>query len=140
MEEEIKYTMHHNASYKLFEYAVENRKNQTEAEKVLWSALKNKKLGGFKFRRQHPLATYILDFYCHEAKLCVEIDGGYHQKKSQKEYDEIRTSLLEIEGGITVIRFSNEQVLTSFNSVTTQILENLVKQPKKVQDNTPKSP
>ncbi|MBK8383756.1 MAG: DUF559 domain-containing protein [Ignavibacteria bacterium] len=71
---------------KLKPFTLENRKNQTEAEAVMWNVLRNKKLGK-KFRRQHLIEKYIVDFVCLEEKLIVEIDGGYHDQKDQKEYD-----------------------------------------------------
>ena len=70
-----------------FEYARENRMKSTPAEEQLWTELKNKKLKGLKFRRQHPVGIFILDFYCHSAKLAIELDGGYHLSVEQKEYD-----------------------------------------------------
>jgi len=74
--------MHQNANANTFHKARWLKENETPAEKLLWEQLKGKKLDGFKFRRQHPLGKYILDFYCHTKKLAIEIDGGYHQEKS----------------------------------------------------------
>lgn len=87
--------MHHNASPIVFERAKLLRQNETPAEKKLWKYLKNKQLDGIKFRRQHPIGRYILDFYCHKTKLGVEIDGGYHQDKLQQWVDKDRTKYLE---------------------------------------------
>lgn len=69
-----------------------------------------------KFRRQHPLANYILDFYCHEKLLCVELDGSIHDDVAQSEYDSARTDLLN-RFGITVMRFKNDDVLHQLKSV-----------------------
>jgi very-short-patch-repair endonuclease len=63
------------------------RNNQTPAEQLLWSKLRSRGLSGFKFRRQHPIDHYILDFYCHEARLGIEIDGGHHANEDISEKD-----------------------------------------------------
>lgn len=96
----------------------------TPAEKVLWNFLKNKSLEGFKFRRQHPIDKYIVDFYCHQKKLVIEVDGSIHDQLNQKEYDSGRTSVLE-EFGLKVIRFRNEEVLDNFQSVIGRISKGL---------------
>ncbi len=84
-------SMLQNASALIFQRARVLRDKETPAEKELWKHLKGKKLDGFKFRRQHPIRRYILDFYCHERKLVVELDGGYHEDALQKQHDEKRT-------------------------------------------------
>ena len=76
---------------KIFSNAMELRRTMTEAEIILWNELRNKKLNGYKFRRQHPIKNYVADFYCHEARLVVEVDGEIHKDESTKEYDEKRT-------------------------------------------------
>jgi len=107
----------------LIAYARELRKNQTEAEKVLWHLLRNRKLVGFKFRRQHPVSPmYILDFYCAKIKLAVELDGAHHVEKAQQDYDIERTNVLK-HLGIRVIRFTNEDVLNNIEQVLKQILD-----------------
>jgi very-short-patch-repair endonuclease len=112
------------ADAKLFEFAQENRLNPTKAEAVLWEVLKGNKLGGKKFRRQHPLGHYILDFYCHSEKLGIEIDGEYHNKDTQKIYDEDRTSSIAMEG-IRIIRFTNDQVINNIAFVEEEIKNHL---------------
>ena len=92
------------------------RQRQTEAEKLLWYHLRNKRLGGYKFRRQHPIGGYIVDFFCDAAHLVVELDGGGHNEPGQIDYDHIRTSKLE-ERGLHVLRFWNDDVLTDTNQV-----------------------
>jgi very-short-patch-repair endonuclease len=87
--------------------AKELRKEQTEAERMLWRVLRNRSVNGLKFRRQHPLDGFVLDFFCPEVKLCVELDGGIHD--SQLERDAERTAQLEARG-LRVIRFRNEEV------------------------------
>ncbi len=114
-------TVEHQLPKQLLENARELRKNQTEAEELLWQLLRNRQLVNLKFRRQHPLKTgFILDFFCAEAKLGVEIDGGYHNRKEQQEYDAERTKIIN-EYGIRIIRFTNEQVLQN----TEQVLKDI---------------
>jgi len=90
------------------------RKNMTPAEKLLWERLSNRQLGGYKFRRQHPLGPFIADFYCAEARLVVEIDGGVHLAKSGQ--DEQRTNQFR-EYGFRVIRFRNSDVELGLDEV-----------------------
>ncbi|MGB0714098.1 MAG: endonuclease domain-containing protein [Gammaproteobacteria bacterium] len=84
------------------------RQQQPDAETRLWFFLRGRALGGFKFRRQHPVPPYILDFYCHEVRLAIELDGGQHVESDQR--DAKRTAYLE-QRGIHVIRFWNDDVL-----------------------------
>ena len=105
--------MHCGAPPELFEFARKNRDSPTEAEAMLWEVLKRNSLAKNKFRRQHPIGKYIVDFYCHAKRLAVEIDGGYHLKAAQKLYDEYRTAELN-RLGIREIRFTNEDVLNDF--------------------------
>ena len=112
--------MFYGAPPHIFKKARELRKNMTEAEKQLWERLKKRQLRGFKFRRQHPLAVFIVDFYCHSAHLVVEVDGGFHEKKEYKEYDAMRTEELDT-FGLTTIRFTNEEVEHHINEVLKQI-------------------
>lgn len=85
------------------------RKKMTNAETLFWKEVSNKKFLGFKFRRQHPIGKFIVDFYCHELKLVIEIDGNIHEFIDSKEYDQGRTYELE-EFGLQVLRFQNEEV------------------------------
>ena len=94
------------------------RKNPTLAEARLWSALKNKQLNGLRFRRQHPIGNFILDFYCPSCKLVVEVDGEIHSDRL--EYDDARTCKLA-EYGYTVLRFSNERVMNDLPEVLLEI-------------------
>jgi very-short-patch-repair endonuclease len=93
-----------------FKNARELRKSSTEAEAVLWNHLRNRNFLDLKFRRQHPLKSYIADFYCHELLLVIEIDGAYHNTDQQKDLDEERTKDLNTES-ITIYRITNEDVL-----------------------------
>src|SRR5512140_2690828 len=101
--------------------AREMRHPQTRAETTLWHALRNRQ-NGFKFRRQHPIERFIIDFYCAEAKLLIEIDGESHLEPSQAEYDEMRTKYLE-HLGYQVIRFTNNDVRYNIDAVACEILQ-----------------
>ncbi|GAP13059.1 uncharacterized protein conserved in bacteria [Longilinea arvoryzae] len=99
--------------------AVSLRKPLTPAEQRLWARLRNRALGGFKFRRQAPLGPYIADFYCPEVHLIVEIDGSSHN--DQVDYDLDRSAWFETQG-IRVIRFSNREVHQELYGVLQTIL------------------
>ncbi|PJI42448.1 endonuclease domain-containing protein [Ferrovibrio sp.] len=96
-------------------------KSMTDAERRLWSLLRDRQLGGHKFRRQHPLGSYVLDFACVGQQLAVEVDGGQH---ANSEHDRQRTSWLE-EQGWRVLRFWNNEVLTNAEGVIRRIAEAL---------------
>ena len=96
------------------------RKNSTAAEAMLWSLLKNKQLDGRKFRRQHSVDRYILDFYCPSERLAVELDGEHHFTPAGTVYDDKRTRYLE-SLNIRVIRFENEEVFQSPEGVLIEI-------------------
>src|ERR1044071_2882589 len=98
------------ASPRLRQFAREMRREPTEAERKLWQILRNRGLGGFKFRRQAPVAGFVLDFYCEAASLCIELDGDQHGEAEAVEYDEGRTRRLS-ELRIRVVRFSDREVL-----------------------------
>jgi very-short-patch-repair endonuclease len=104
----------------LLTFARELRSNHTDAETVFWSAVRSRRLMGLKFRRQHPVPPYFLDFYCHEHRLCVEIDGGQHQEESALRRDAERTEFLE-SSGIRILRFSNPDVLQNLEGVLVEI-------------------
>ena len=102
------------------QYARELRLRTTEAEQKLWSLLRNRQLKGKKFRRQHAIANYVVDFYCHECRLVIELDGNFHTDDEAKEYDKARTALLN-ELGITVLRFWNEEVIKDSENVLRKV-------------------
>ncbi len=104
--------------------ARELRKRMTHAEKFLWEILRGKTLGGAKFRRQHPIYMYVVDFYCHSLKLVIELDGAVHDSEEASIYDQNRTLVLE-EFGLKVIRFKNEEVKNEPAKVLT-ILQDVV--------------
>jgi cyclase len=113
--------MFYGASNIIFENAKRLRNNVTEAECLLWQVISNKKLG-VKFRRQHPISNYIADFYCHEAKLIIELDGSIHDIEEIKLNDKIRQENLE-NLGIKVIRFKNSELYHNLNQVLNKINE-----------------
>ncbi|MEE8200496.1 MAG: DUF559 domain-containing protein [Candidatus Acidoferrales bacterium] len=94
----------------LLAFARDLRRKQTDAESLIWSLLRNRRLGGFKFRRQHSIPPYIVDFYCHDANLAIELDGGQHNEPSERSRDERRAAFLQ-QHGIRVLRFWNHHVL-----------------------------
>jgi very-short-patch-repair endonuclease len=98
------------------------RQNLTPAEQMLWQALRKHQLQGLRFRCQHAVETFIVDFYCPEHRLVIEVDGEIHD--TQKDYDAARTEKLS-QQGYRVIRFSNQQVLTNINEVLKTILAEL---------------
>jgi len=119
-ENEKKSTMHSGADRHIFQNAQRLRENMTPSESLLWEELRMKKLDGLKFRRQHPIGIHILDFYCHQKKLGIEIDGGYHETIEQKEFDKNRTDILN-QQNIQVIRFRNEEVINEMEMVLKKI-------------------
>ena len=96
--------------------ARELRGNQTPAERILWDCLRDGRLTGAKFRRQHPLGRYIADFCCHKARLVVELEGDIHNRSDQKQYDEVRKHAIE-QLGLRVISFKNANVMQDVDSV-----------------------
>ncbi|MFT5963728.1 MAG: very-short-patch-repair endonuclease [Flavobacterium sp.] len=110
------------ASGIIFSNAKKLRENPTEAEEVMWLSLRNNQLDGYKFRRQHPLLNYVADFYCHQLKLVIEIDGEYHQTVEQKKLDNERTENIEFQG-LKLMRFTNEEVISNISAVLNKIKE-----------------
>ena len=100
------------------------RRNQTDAERILWNQLRNLQLDGVKFRRQHPIGNYIVDFVSLDRKLIIELDGGQHNEEQVKEKDEQRTKWLESEG-YKVLRFWDNDVLSNTEGVILLIQEAL---------------
>jgi very-short-patch-repair endonuclease len=99
------------------------RNNLTDSERLLWERLKSKQVDGCKFRCQHPVYRYILDFYCHEKLLAIEIDGDAH--KDRKDYDEYRDDFLKSMGVLT-LRFSNHDVMQDIDAVICKIKAELL--------------
>ena len=110
----------HDISPEVRQRAKELRREQTPAEKMLWEFLLDRQLGGYKFRRQHPIGRFIVDFYCADAGLVIELDGGLHVR--QADYDAARTQWME-DRDYHVIRFSNDDVADNIEGVLERILE-----------------
>jgi very-short-patch-repair endonuclease len=121
---ELSKTMYFKAKAGTLETASLLRKNMTFTEILLWEKLKGKKLVGIRFRRQHPIDIFIVDFYCHEARLVIEIDGDIHEQ--QYEYDNGRTAEME-KFEIKVVRFKNDEIINDIEAVVTKI-ETIVKE------------
>ncbi len=111
--------MHYGASKTIFQNAEILRKNMTEPEKIIWEELCKNQLG-VRIRRQHPIWKYIADYYCHELKLVIEIDGRIHLRKEEREYDIGREVTLN-EFGIEIIRFTNNQIINNAENVVETI-------------------
>ncbi|MEE8621680.1 MAG: endonuclease domain-containing protein [Syntrophobacteria bacterium] len=95
------------------------RRNMTDAERLLWRSLRDRQMGGWKFRRQHPIRPFIVDFVCVERKLIIEVDGGQHASKVQE--DASRSGYLRNKG-YRILRFWNNQVLKETEAVLDMIL------------------
>ncbi len=100
----------------LLRFARDLRKSQTEAESLIWSLVRDRRLANYKFRRQHPVEPYVLDFYCHDKRLAIELDGGQHNTEQKRKTDETRIRFLSAQG-IQVIRFWNDDVLQDTEAV-----------------------
>jgi very-short-patch-repair endonuclease len=111
---------HLNDAEKLRSY--EFRDNPTPGEKALWDMVRNNQIQGLRFRRQHKIGQFIVDFYCHKVNLVVEVDGGIHEKR--KTEDQLRTDFLK-RLGLTVLRFTNNEILDSPDMVK-QRIENYI--------------
>ena len=111
------------------------RAGQTDAEKLLWKLLRSRQLCEWKFRRQHPVPPYILDFYCHDARLAIELDGGQHNEDTQRAKDAARTRFLA-RHGIRVLRFWNHEVLQR----TEAVLEAIYQALERASEQRPKPP
>lgn len=120
-----KYETARNSSYKLLkQLKEEGKKHSTEAEKILWESLRTKKFEGFKFRREHIIDEFIVDFVCLSQRLIVEVDGGYHSQPEIQQADALRTEILE-DLGYKVIRFANEEVIGDIDTVLSKIAKEL---------------
>lgn len=116
--------MFEGVSHIIFENAKKLRDNLTAAEMVLWIQLR-KDIESYKFRRQHQIGIYIADFYCHKAKLIIEVDGSIHNKKDVKEADLNRENDLK-NWGYKVIRFSNQQIMNQIEYVLECIKKKII--------------
>ena len=114
------------ASPEIKERAKELRKRMTLSEKILWQELRKNRRYNLYFRRQHPISRFIVDFYCHELRLVIEVDGSIHDQEDQQERDVNRTVELE-NFGIEVIRFSNSEIIGNIRKVAEKIDEEVKK-------------
>jgi very-short-patch-repair endonuclease len=106
------------ASFAVRDAAKQLRQRQTDAEAVLWNALRNSRLHGLKFRRQYPVGKFVLDFFCRSCNLVTEVDGGIHDELQER--DEERTRVLE-SYGYNVLRITNDEVLNDLENVLNRI-------------------
>ena len=97
------------------------RSNMTRAEIILWSRLRSRKINGFKFRRQEPILDYIVDFYCNELKLIIEVDGEIHSFSEKSNNDSKRDNMLKI-NGYHILRLSNLEIETKLDSTINKII------------------
>ncbi len=132
----MKQNMFYGADRIIFERAKELRNRVTDAEILLWEFLKTKPLG-FKFRRQHPLAFYIADFYCHKLLLVIEVDGKIHERGDIAANDKIRQQCIEF-FGIDVLRFTNEEVTKQLEKVVNSITEYIINRQSQSNDGSKK--
>jgi very-short-patch-repair endonuclease len=115
-------SMHYGAAPKLFEFAQGMRKNPTETERLFWEILISPPFAQYNFRQQHPISTFIADFYSHKLKLVIEVDGGYHLHKEQQAFDNFRDTDMNALS-ISVLRFTNNDILNSSPVVIEKIQE-----------------
>jgi very-short-patch-repair endonuclease len=118
------YPFYFGARPELLRIAANLRKNMTPAEKVLWEQLRNRQLMGCRFRRQHPIFEFVVDFFCYEAMLVIEVDGDVHEDSFQAERDAERTKILK-GFGINELRFRNEEVMHNAEGVLKRIEDEL---------------
>jgi very-short-patch-repair endonuclease len=117
-------SMYYGANPDTMRAAARLRKNLTLGEYLLWKKLRDRKIFNTKFRKQHPVNNFIVDFYCHEYKLVIEVDGDYHNDEDQIQYDLDRTSDL-INFGLKVIRFTNFEIINDIDHVIEEILNSI---------------
>lgn len=115
MEEKFRYNIK-----SLKETRRELRKNQTGTEKILWEALRGKRLDGFKFHRQYSIGPYVVDFYCPKLRLAIEIDGSQHMEQETVDYDKERSKYLE-SVNIRILRFWNGEIEENSDKVLGEI-------------------
>ena len=119
------YPFYFGAGPELLRIAGDLRKSMTPAEKVLWGRIRTKQVKGFRFRRQHPIRDFIVDFFCYDAMLVIEIDGEVHADPHQKERDIQRTRILK-NLGLRELRFTNHEVINQTEEVIKKIESKLI--------------
>ena len=100
----------------LIDFARKLRQDATDPEALMWACLRNRRMNKRKFRRQHPVEPYVLDFYCADLKLSIELDGGQHNTVEGKRHDKARESFLRSQG-IETLRFTNDEMIRHTDSV-----------------------
>lgn len=107
------------------------RKSLTVQEARVWLRVKQRGLHGFKFRRQHPIGPYFVDFYCPKLKLAVELDGGHHYEPAQRAYDLVRQRFIE-STGIMVVRYPNNEINSDIDAVLEDLARKLKRRAKEL--------
>jgi len=120
------YNMHFGSGAFAFQNAEKLRATMTEAEKILWEELRNKRFLDLKFRRQHPISRFIVDFYCHKFKLVIELDGNIHNLPEVKERDKNREVELK-EFGLNILRMKNHEITNDLNAALEKIKDIIAK-------------
>jgi len=116
----IERSFYYGASTEMLSRAAQLRKNQTGVEKVLWKKLEKNCFENLRFRRQHPISKFIVDFYCHELLLVIELDGSIHNKPEVAERDHGREVELN-KLGLKILRFTNDEVIHNMDTILNQI-------------------
>jgi very-short-patch-repair endonuclease len=116
--------MFYGASKKIFLRAIELRNNMTLAEIKLWEELQKKEIFKARWKRQHPVGIFVVDFYCHKYKLAIEVDGDIHLQEEVREHDDGRSHDIE-KLGIRILRFKNQEVFEEIESVKACILNEI---------------
>jgi very-short-patch-repair endonuclease len=119
-----KLPFHHDSPPGIFGRAKVLRKKSTPAEELLWKMVRNRRMLGLKFRRQHPLQYFVVDFYCHEPRLVLEVDGSIHQLEMVKQHDMERENTIR-DMGLTVLRFTNDEVFSQPEKIEMEIKHHL---------------
>jgi very-short-patch-repair endonuclease len=114
--------MSEKSSPEIYEQARGLRKKSTQAENILWQQLRSRRVKGMKFRRQHPLGPFILDFYCIEQRLVIEVDGPIHNRQAEQDIE--RTHMLSSLGCL-VIRFTNDEIEYNLPEVLARIIQEI---------------
>lgn len=116
--------MFYGAKRSIFLRAIELRNNMTKAEKILWEKLKKKEIFKARWKRQHPIDIFVVDFYCHKYKLAIEVDGEIHLNEEIQEHNEGRSYDIE-KLGIKILRFTNKEVFDDIEFVKNRILHEI---------------
>ena len=116
--------MFYGAKRNIFLRAIELRNTMTEAEKNLWEELKKKEIFNARWKRQHPIDIFVVDFYCHKHKLAIEVDGEIHLKEEIREHDDGRSHDIE-KLGIKILRFTNKEIFDNIEFVRNRILKEI---------------